>query len=119
MNKRTIALMTAAALVIIAALAITLAVTLQRVEEHPPVSSAASGDAVSRMADPITVPTEANYRLGVWEGKLAVFLGESLAPDEVYDVDITSLPETEQQRLQEGIACDAPTLERLLEDYTS
>ena len=119
MSKRTIALMTAAVLVIIAALAITLAMTLQRVEDTPLDSSETSGDAVSHVAEPTAVPNEAAYRLGVWEGKLAVFIGSSLTPNEVYDVYIASLPEAEQARLQEGIVCDTPTLERLLEDYTS
>ncbi len=58
--------------------------------------------------------------LGEWEGKLAVFAPNAISPDEVYDVYISTLPEEEQRRLEEGIAVyDEQTLLGLLEDYTS
>lgn len=68
--------------------------------------------------EPTTGPT--GYILGVWDGKLAVFLAGSPTPDEVYDVYIVTLPEEEQQALQAGIAIpDEETLQKRLEDYTS
>ena len=58
--------------------------------------------------------------LGEWEGKLAVFSPNGISPDEVYDVYISTLPEEEQRKLEEGIAVyDEQTLVGLLEDYTS
>ena len=42
--------------------------------------------------------------LGEWEGKLAVFAPNAISPDEVYDVYISTLPEEEQRRLEQGAA---------------
>lgn len=67
-------------------------------------------------------PTEqpAAYTLGAFDGKLAVFEGDSRFPMKLYEVAIASLPSDEQQRLKDGIpVADAGALERLLEDYTS
>ena len=58
--------------------------------------------------------------LGEWEGKLAVFAPNGISPQEVYDVYISTLPEEEQQKLEQGIPVyDEGTLAGLLEDYTS
>ena len=60
------------------------------------------------------------YRVGEWEGQLAVFLEGQTRPDQVYDVYISTLPEEEQERLAAGIrVADDAALQRLLEDYTS
>lgn len=64
----------------------------------------------------LTVPP---YTLGVWEGNLAVFEGADTTPMQVYEVDITTLPVEEQQKLMAGIAVDKTQLQLLLEDYTS
>lgn len=56
----------------------------------------------------------------MFDGKLAVFEGDSRFPMKLYDVAIAALPQDEQTRLSAGIpVSDAGALERLLEDYTS
>mgnify|MGYP002531029800 FL=1 len=68
---------------------------------------------------PVAAKTAA-YTLGVFDGKLAVFEGDSRFPMKLYDVAIAALPQDEQARLSAGIpVSDAGALERLLEDYTS
>lgn len=80
----------------------------------PPVVSADdSAPAVSSVS-------AAAYRIGEWEGKLAVFLAGSPSPHEVFDVYVSTLPPEEQQRIESGInVADEVELARLLEDYTS
>ena len=79
-------------------------------ESQPPVSSAVQE----------SVPAQPSRVLGVWEGKLALYLGVNPVPDEVFDVFITTLPEEEQERLRAGIPITSDTeLALLLEDYTS
>ena len=83
----------------------------------PPIDSSSTG---------VTAPSETTRGasllcvIGEWEGKLAVFQPSGSSPSEVFDVYISSLPEEEQQKLQEGIPVyDEETLAGLLEDYTS
>ena len=61
------------------------------------------------------------YRiLGVWNGKVAVFLPDIAEPERVYDTPLLSLPTAEQERLQSGIPVEnRQQLRRLLEDYGS
>lgn len=63
--------------------------------------------------------TEHYRTVGAWEGKLAVFLPGRETPERVYDVRISSLPQQEQERLNNGIAVlSASELLSLIEDYT-
>lgn len=63
---------------------------------------------------------DAAYTLGVWEGQLAVFEGTAAFPMKLYEVSVASLPETEQQKLRDGISVASEgELQVLLEDYTS
>lgn len=58
--------------------------------------------------------------LGVFEGKLALFIGESPYPNIVYDFFVRNLPPEDQSRLSEGIEISSESeLETLLEDYMS
>ena len=68
-----------------------------------------------------TTAAAAEYRvLGVWEGKLAVFLPQEDTPERVYDVWVSTLPAEEQSRLRAGIAVRSKAeLSALLEDYTA
>lgn len=61
------------------------------------------------------------YRIvGVWDGKVAVFLPLADTPETVYDTRVSTLPEEERQKLSAGIAApDSDMLKRLLEDYLS
>ena len=58
--------------------------------------------------------------LGIFEGKLALFIGESPYPNKVYDFMARVLPAEDQKRLSEGIKISSEEeLEALLEDYMS
>ena len=58
--------------------------------------------------------------LGIFEGKLALFVGESPYPNIVYDFFVRNLPEEDQNRLSEGIFVSSESeLEKLLEDFMS
>ncbi len=58
--------------------------------------------------------------LGVFEGKLALFVGKSPYPNIVYDFFVRNLPPEDQDRLSEGITVSSQSeLESLLEDFMS
>ena len=58
--------------------------------------------------------------LGVFEGKLALFVGKSQYPDIVYDFLVRNLPEEDQKRLYEGINISSESeLGSILEDFMS
>ena len=57
--------------------------------------------------------------LGVWKGNLARFDGVNDTPEEVYEVRISSLPESEQKRLERGITWESEeAFAELIEAYT-
>ncbi|MEG2173943.1 MAG: hypothetical protein RR135_00470 [Oscillospiraceae bacterium] len=65
-------------------------------------------------------PQSARYRLGGYNGKLAVFIIGKKEPEIVFDVYLHYLPDVDRQRLDEGIeVADYQQLIRLIEDYTS
>lgn len=87
----------------------------------PPANNrpVSSSESASVTADP-SEPPAARRRLGVWEGKLALFTEGRESPDEVYDVYIQTLPKEEQERLGRGIEIGSEEeLAGWLEDYTS
>lgn len=58
--------------------------------------------------------------LGVYEGKLAVFEGESPYPNRVFDFLVRTLPAGDRSALSEGITVSSEEeLLRLLEDFMS
>ena len=70
----------------------------------------------------VSVPEEEPEKivLGVFEGKLALFAGESPYPNMVYDFFVRNLPPEDQERLDEGIKVSSESeLETLLEDFMS
>lgn len=79
----------------------------------PPVVSADdSAPAVSSVS-------AAAYRIGEWEGKLAVFLAGFAFSHEVFDVYVSTCPRRNSSA-ESGInVADEVELARLLEDYTS
>lgn len=104
----------------IAASAVMAGILIWMFQNAPSQQPSSSSAAPATTAVSIPTTVSATYTLGVWEGRLALFLSGSDAPDEVYDVFIASLPEEEQAKLAQGIPVpDQPTLERMLEDYTS
>lgn len=60
------------------------------------------------------------YRVSVWDGKIAVFSGNSKIPYKVYNTYVSSLPETDIRKLSEGIYADTSSeLLKIIEEYTS
>ena len=95
---------------------------VRREPAKPPESSISQPATVSanNSTPAVSSVAAAAYRIGEWEGKLAVFLADSPSPNEVYDVYVSTLPPEEQQRIAAGIeVADEVELARLLEDYTS
>lgn len=83
--------------------------------------------AARRTATPAPAPqatgmtaAAAVYRVvGVWEGKLAVFLPDAATPERVYETRVSALPEEEQARLMRGIVAEnRRELLALLENYS-
>ena len=122
MDRRVLSIIAVTGVFLIAAVIVIFS---QR--EPPPVTSKPSSAViVTTTQSPPQTTTGSNitvlplYLIGSWEDKLAVFAPPDTAPYRVYDVYMTSLPEEEQQRIQNGIQVfDEPTLTALLEDYTS
>ena len=60
------------------------------------------------------------YTLGLYQGRLALYLPSRTVPETVYDTYAASLPEEEQIALQQGIAVySQQQLQILLENYLS
>lgn len=58
--------------------------------------------------------------LGVYQGCLALFLGDGRYPNEIYDIRIRSLPLKDREKLNKGLpVASQEELSRLLEDYSS
>lgn len=60
------------------------------------------------------------YRISVFNGRLAVFDGDSKIPYKVYDTYIASLPEEDRKNLIKGIEVNTTAqLMKIIEEYTS
>lgn len=60
------------------------------------------------------------YTLGEHEGKLALFKRGYSMPVEIYDVYLSSLPDSEQSKIEEGISAESDDeILKIIEDYTS
>ena len=60
------------------------------------------------------------YEMGIWEGKVAVFLPGTKVPMRITEMPVTSLPTADQQALKDRIPVyDAQELASFLEDYGS
>lgn len=60
------------------------------------------------------------YTIGVWEGKVAVFEGADNYPMQIFDTDVTTLPDEQRAQVEEGVRVEnAEELYLILEDYTS
>lgn len=116
MNRR----ITAAAVTGLALLMIGLALAL-RVPSPAP-----SSDAVQPAATELPLPLppsagqarDTGWRVGIYEGHVAVFSSGSEMPEQVLETTVLSLPEADREALARGIfAADRETLAALLEDY--
>ncbi|EJF42582.1 hypothetical protein HMPREF1141_1043 [Clostridium sp. MSTE9] len=55
-----------------------------------------------------------------YDGKIGIFKNEEKSPFEIIDVDVSSLPQTDQLLLATGIEADSTAeLQRIREDYES
>ena len=76
--------------------------------------------AAEKSASEEIPPEEQKMFLGVFEGKLALYIGKSPYPNIVYDFLTRTLPEEDQKRLLSGIEVSSETeLQSLLEDFMS
>lgn len=67
-----------------------------------------------------TSTTQVNYKISVYDGRIAVFDTSTNSPIEVFDVYLSSLPQSEQNQIRSGIYTDSSVkLQELIEDYTS
>ena len=76
----------------------------------------------SQMEPQQTADPEAQhmYEMGIWEGKVAVFLPGTNVPMRITEMPVTSLPTADQQALKDRIPVyDAQELASFLEDYGS
>ena len=76
----------------------------------------------SQMEPQQTAEPEAQhmYEMGIWEGKVAVFLPGTNVPMRITEMPVTSLPTADQQALKDRIPVyDAQELASFLEDYGS
>ena len=76
----------------------------------------------SQMEPQQTAEPEAQhmYEMGIWEGKVAVFLPGTNVPMRITEMPVTSLPNADQQALKDRIPVyDAQELASFLEDYGS
>ncbi|MBQ3093839.1 MAG: hypothetical protein IJC52_01590 [Clostridia bacterium] len=72
-----------------------------------------------RVARDVPATTAAVYAvIGEWEGKVAVYFVDGETPKTVYDTAVRTLPDTEQEKLKNGIPVfSAKELALRLEDY--
>ena len=76
----------------------------------------------SQMEPQQTAEPEAQhmYEMGIWEGKVAVFLPGTNVPMRITEMPVTSLPTADQQAQKDRIPVyDAQELASFLEDYGS
>lgn len=60
------------------------------------------------------------YLLGAYNGRVSVLSPETGEPEMIFDIFLRTLPEMDQQLLQEGIQVETyEELTRLIEDYIS
>lgn len=63
---------------------------------------------------------DTGYTVKSYNGKIGVFIGSSSTPDQVIDVNPDTLPQSEAERLNQGIHVDThDALLTILENYTS
>ena len=68
----------------------------------------------------IQVYENEKYVIGVYDEKIAVFAQGDSVPIEVYDVYVSTLPESDQKALKKGVEVFGKAkLKFLIEDYTS
>jgi len=60
------------------------------------------------------------YTIGEFNGRIAVYYGDNILPDEIYDTFLESLPVEDIEKLNIGITVySKEDAQKLVEDYTS
>lgn len=68
----------------------------------------------------VQLTNDDSYVIGVYQEKIAVYAQGDSVPIEVYDVYLSTLPESDIEILKEGLVVKGKKeLRRLIEDYTS
>lgn len=109
-------------LVITCVMAIAAALALVYLADEPPSEAISSLPALaSAQEEQSSLPVpQAKYLMKNHGGRLAVFQPQEDSPLLIFDVYISTLPEYDQQLLQEGIPAEGEEpLTRLIEDYIS
>ena len=84
------------------------------------VSLSAFASSDSSKANSQIKESKTEYKLSVYDGRIAVFENSDEKPAEVFDVYISSLPYSEQIELLNGMTVyNKNDLQQLIEDYTS
>ncbi len=69
---------------------------------------------------PAMTSQQDSYLVRTYDGKIGIFKNEEKSPFEIIDVDVSSLPQTDQLLLATGIEADSTAeLQRIREDYES
>ena len=75
---------------------------------------------IEQEPEPEPIPSPSGYLLRSYDGRLAVFREGSDTPEMIFDVYTRLLPQSDRERLEDGISApDYETLTRLIEDYIS
>lgn len=84
----------------------------------PQQTTQSAAPPIEKEPEPIHSPS--GYLLRSYDGRLAVFREGSDTPEMIFDVYTRLLPQSDRERLEEGISApDYETLTRLIEDYIS
>lgn len=69
---------------------------------------------------PAMASQQGGFLVRTYDGKIGIFKKEENTPFEIIDVDVSSLPQTDQLLLATGIKADSESdLQRIREDYES
>ena len=86
----------------------------------PRQTTRSAAPTIEKEPKPEPIPSPSGYLLRSYNGRLAVFREGSDAPEMIFDVYTRLLPQSDRERLEEGISApDYETLTRLIEDYIS
>ena len=67
-----------------------------------------------------TTSQHTQYTIKEYNGRIAIFKNDNSSPESIYDTYISVLPESDQNKLKNGITVnDKKELQKLIEDYTS
>ena len=78
------------------------------------------GAKYEKVTPPETTSTSPLYTLSQYDGKLALFKRGYSMPVEIYEVYLSSLPQSEQSKIKSGISAQTDEeILKIIEDYTS